>query len=149
MLAAMSEAKVETTDKCQATLTRAFQPGSAHKELCTKHASGGGGGSGGKGEGEGGGMHPQAFLVSGQTMAPSCSSSSSTAVPAKMPQFPASSSTGATFNSTYNSHWDECELVSADPADNLASCGGSLGEAAARANLKIAGSRRTSAAPLA
>lgn len=53
MLAAISEAKVETTDKCQATLTRAFQPGSAHKELCTKHASGGGGGSGGEGGGEG------------------------------------------------------------------------------------------------
>lgn len=147
MLAAISEAKVETTDKCQATLTRAFQPGSAHKELCTKHASGGGSGSGSGGEG--GGMHPQAFLVSGQTMAPSCSSSSSSAVPAKMPRLPASSSTSATFNSTYNSHRDKCELVSADPADNLASCGGSLGEAAARANLNIAGSRRTSAAPLA
>lgn len=142
MLAAISEAKVETTDKCQATLTRAFQAGSAHRELCTKHASGGG--SGGEGRG---GMHPQAFLVSSQTMAPSCSSSS--AVPAKMPRLPASSSTGATFNSTYNSHRDKCELVSADPADNLASCGGSLGEAAARANLNIAGSRRTSAAPLA
>lgn len=53
MLAAISEAKVETTDKCQATLTRAFQPGSAHKELCTKHASGGGSGSGSGGEGGG------------------------------------------------------------------------------------------------